>query len=335
MKITVIGPTSAGNLGLCEVLQRKGVDHHIIPWKHEEKFFKKPLLTALDLWHIQTSDVVTLFGTWNSNNHNRKWHPVTNTRRQAFVNETNGFFVGIAKMYNVPVLCFETATLSRIRQTISGRTHWKDENPKYYRMGLNHWTYDKATFLKPTRDRLEKFIETNAQYPDMHQQLLGHGWRNNRQGKICIFVGLENDPTSTMPGSQFVKTSVEKIRQYTDREIVIKPHPLSQFHPDGYNVLSNKMTIKKLSQMLYCAVLDNSTSIFELTYMGIPCFTTKANFGYKLGNNDLTKINDIYYETPEKMREWYNEMANTEFLVYEFREDTILDYIEEMLNDNT
>ena len=41
MKITVIGPTSAGNLGLCEVLQRKGVDHHIIPWKHEEKFFKK------------------------------------------------------------------------------------------------------------------------------------------------------------------------------------------------------------------------------------------------------------------------------------------------------
>ena len=35
------------------------------------------------------------------------------------------------------------------------------------------------------------------------------------------------------------------------------------------------------------------------------------------------------------MREWYNEMANTEFLVYEFREDTILDYIEEMLNDNT
>ena len=69
--------------------------------------------------------------------------------------------------------------------------------------------------------------------------------------------------------------------------------------------------------------------------MGIFCFTTKANFGYKLGNNDLTKINDIYYETPEKMREWYNEMANTEFLVYEFREDTILDYIEEMLNDNT
>jgi len=169
----------------------------------------------------------------------------------------------------------------------------------------------------------------------MHQQLLGHRWRSNPQGKICIFVGLENDPTSTMPGSQFVKTSVEKIRQHTDREIVIKPHPLSQFHPDGYNVLSNKITIKKLSQMLYCAVLDNSTSIFELTYMGIPCFTTKANFGHKLGNNDLTKINDIYYETPEKMREWYNEMANTEFLVYEFREDTILDYIEEMLNDNT
>ena len=136
------------------MLQRKGVDHHIIPYKHEEKFFKKPLLTALDLWHIQTSDVVTLFGAVIATIIIVK-HPVTNTRRQAFVNETNGFFVGIAKMYNVPVLCFETATLSRIRQTISGRTHWKDENPKYYRMGINHWTYDKATFLKPTRDRLE------------------------------------------------------------------------------------------------------------------------------------------------------------------------------------
>ena len=29
---------------------------------YEDKYFEKPLLTALDLWHIQTSDVITLFG---------------------------------------------------------------------------------------------------------------------------------------------------------------------------------------------------------------------------------------------------------------------------------
>ena len=76
--------------------------------------------------------------------------------------------------------------------------------------------------------------------------------------------------------------------------------------------IDKKTPLKNLKERLYCAVLDNSTSIFELTFLGIPCFTSSANFGYKLKNNDLSKIEDIYYADKYEMKQWYNEMAHTE-----------------------
>lgn len=334
MKITIVGGSSCCSNLFSVLTNQNKIEYHLINIKYSTEYFDQHMLSPKDIWHIQTSDAIALFGTWGSNNRNRVWHPKDNVRRQAFTENINTFFTGVAKLYNKKVIVFETATLSRVRQVISGTKHWKDEQPRYYRMGLNHWTYGSGKFCKPKKDRLSKFIQSNQQYENaLSQQFFNHQWKNNKNGKIVIFVGLENDPTSTMPGPEFVKKSVETIKKHTNKQICIKPHPLSKYRPEGYEIIDNTITIKELASQLYCAVLDNSTSIFELTFAGIPCFTTKANFGYSLGNNDLSKINDIYYKSVDEMKNWYNEMAHTEFLLTEYKDPIILEYIKELINE--
>ena len=55
-------------------------------------FFEDPILTYTDLWNIQTSDAIVIFGTWGSVDQNRIWHPTNNKRRQAWLNNIVEFF---------------------------------------------------------------------------------------------------------------------------------------------------------------------------------------------------------------------------------------------------
>ena len=298
-----------------------------------EDFFSKNLLSIKDLYEIQNADAAFLFGTWGSTFVKRKWHPQNNLRRQAWLENINTFFTNVLDSYDKKYIVFETGTFCRVRSAISGSSNWKDEMPYYYRMGLNHWTYGKGTFCNPTTDRLELFISNNSKYKKhLRDQFYNHQWKNNNDGFIVICPGLENDPTSTKPVEQFVQDSYNEIRKYTDRPIKVKSHPKSSIDYSNYEKIPKTETFKNLSGKMYCAVLDNSTSIFELTFLGIPCFTSNANFGYKLGNNDLSKINDIYYSNKEDMTKWYNEMAHTEFTLEEIGSNFILSKIEELIN---
>ena len=335
MKTVTVGASNA-----ISKIQSIYPDNYHIKLDYTKEFFEDNLLSVNDLYHIQNADVCFLFGTWGSKNEKRQWHPENNLRRQAWLENVNTFFTGIFQLYNKKFIVFETGTLCRIRSAISGSSHWKDEKPLYYRMGLNHWTYGKTTFCKPSSDRLSLFIDQNKHYEkQLTEQLYNHQWKNNENGAIMICPGLENDPTATMPIKEFVDNTYRTLREFTDRKIIVKPHPHTRVDFSKYETVYtvktpawDKPALKKIASELYCAVLDNSTSIFELTFLGVPCFTSKANFGYKLGNNNLSKINDIHYNTPEQMREWYNEMAHTEFLLAELENESIKKYIEELVN---
>jgi len=306
---------------------------------YSENFFEKNLITVRDLYKIQHADVCFIYGTWGSKNRNRVWHPVNNVRRQAWLENINTFFTSLFKLYNKKFIVLETGTLCRIRNAFVGAEGmlWKKTRPIYYRMALNHWTYGKAKFCKPTSDRLSQYYKNNPAF-DMNEQLNSHTWKNNLNGDIIICPGLENDPTATKPVEQFVLDTYNELKKYTDKNIIIKPHPGSKI--DYLEVIGGDVEIiektkayKDIADNLYCAVLDNSTSIFELTFLGIPCFTSSANFGYKLGNNDLSKVNNIHYNTSEQMKEWYNEMAYTEFSEHEFRTGNVKNSIEELVNE--
>ena len=314
---------------------KNGFFNYDIPIQYNDN----KVINMKDLYYINNCDVVLFFGTFGSKHPKRQWQPDTQNRRQAWLETINSFISKYCKSINKKIIVFETGTLCRIRQSISGTSHWKDEKPYYYRMGLNHWTYGKAKFANPKKDILKKYFINNPNYESLlSKQFYNHQWKNNKDGYILICPGLENDPTATKPIDQFVEETYNEIRKYTNRKIIVKPHPHTRIDFSKYETIHNKLepgwnklSFKNLADKIYCAVLDNSTSIFELTFLGIPFFTNKANFGYKLKNNNLSNIENIHYCTPEEMKEWYNEMAHTEFTLNEIGTNEHLEIIKEML----
>lgn len=87
-----------------------------------------------------------------------------------------------------------------------------------------------------------------------------------------------------------------------------------------------------VSNGCYCAVMDDSTSLFELVNYGIPCVTSRLSFGASLGNCSISEIEILNYPSSQEMLEWYRNMACTEFMHAEFGSPGILKYLMELID---
>jgi len=241
-----------------------------------------------------------------------------------------------AKHFNKNIIHLESATLSRMKCNYINK-FYKVIPPRFYRMGLNHWVFSHTKWCKPIKGRLEKnlkLIEEENKFT--FKNVFNHQWKNNKDGYIVILPGLEDDPTSSIPVAEFVAQTVHWIKKATNRKIVVKAHPHSKLTYEnlGVEVMTGPTRLTDLAKDLYCAVLDSSTSIFELTELGIPTITTQHSFGVGLGNTDYTKIENLHYASSEEVLKWYEQMASTEFLMSEFAdEDFITPRIMELLDE--
>jgi hypothetical protein len=100
---------------------------------------------------------------------------------------------------------------------------------------------------------------------------------------------------------------------------------------EDVEVVDRDVTLNSIIDRVYCGVLGESTSIFQLINLGIPCITSKYNFGVELENTNIDKIEDLYYAEPEEVLEWYKMVSYTEFTLKEFDSDIILHYIKELI----
>src|SRR6056300_560308 len=297
--------------------------HEIINLSNTDSFNYK------NFYDMKTCDFFLNNGTFGSEHPKRQWVPNANNHKMAVMNHRNDLLNMFAYNYNKKIIHIESATLSRMKCNYINK-FYKEIPPRYYRMGLNHWVYSKTKWCKTIKGRLEKNIKlieeaNNIKFLNVHN----HQWKNNKDGYILILPGLEDDPTSSVPVEQFVTQSVETIRKHTDRRIVIKAHPHSKL--TYKNLISSNVTVMTGSSKIvdfkndiYCAVLDSSTSIFELTELGIPTITTIHSFGSLLGNTDLTKVENLEYKNSGDVLEWFEKMASTEFLLSEFNNEKII-----------
>jgi len=190
---------------------------------------------------------------------------------------------------------------------------------------------------------LAKFTNEFRNLYEVNLNFKNHRWRNQKRdyGKIFILPGLEQDPTSSEPPEQWVVKAVKKIRQQTDRPIVIKPHPLSEIkyrkivdECKNIEILNEPEKIKNLVTKMYCAVVDNSTSVFELLDFGIPVFCSGDSFAAELGNTNLDNIEKIIYANDKKYHNWAQRMSCTEFSVHEWNNTDIFQYIRYLVDGN-
>lgn len=291
------------------------------------------------LYHIKTCDFFINNGTFGSDHPKRNWLPNVENHKTAVMNHRNDIINMFARYYNKKIIWFESATISRMKCNYINK-FYKEIPPRFYRMGLNHWVFSKTKWPTSQQGRLNsnlKIIE--AENNIKFKNIENHQWKNNKNGFILILPGLEDDPTSSIPVDEFVRDNIKKIRKITDRKIVVKAHPHSKL--EYKNIEEKDVTVvvggNKIVDMqndIYCAVLDSSTSIFELVNLGIPTITTKHSFGADLKNTDISKIENLHYATSDEVYLWMEKMAATEYLLNEIGDvEFILPKIKELLNE--
>ena len=345
LKIVSLGTSNAIS-AIAFAIKQWGKGHNISLYR----IFKKPgkALSEEDVDNLKNCDAYLVNGTWGSTSPQRQKYKtvdiekdkdgkIIDFKRFAWMEYINLQANLLSKKYNKPLLVTESATLSRIKCNYID-TWYKKTGPRYYRMGKNQWTYGKTKWCKPLNfQRLNNMIMLTERYNSevKLENIYNHQWKNNKDGAVLIVPGLEHDPTSSMPVTEFIKTTVEKVRKATTRKILVKAHPHSKIViedlVEDVEVVDRDISLNSIIDKVYCGVLGESTSIFQLINLGIPCITSKYNFGVELENTNIDKIEDLYYAKPEEVLEWYKMVSYTEFTLQEFDSDKIFPYIKELI----
>lgn len=300
--------------------------------------------------NFDNADVIVLNGTWGSELRKKTYlkgyedgefidgyipdieyegDEIPYLNRSATLDYINTELVRMAREQNKPVVVFESSTVSRAEMNYRTDFSLKDHT----RVGLESWIYGEGKWLHT--DDFESLQTVNA------PRLFNHGWRHDKSnGAIYIFAGFEMDPTSTQHPKDFLLETVDKIRSKTNRRICIKVHPISNLQKRAkkllrqykdIHIIEKHVPIQNFYQDMYCAVIDNSTSIFELIDAGIPTFCSESNFGSELLNTDVENICDPYLASKREVIRWAKRMSCTELHKNIILSDDIVTYVEKLV----
>ena len=154
-----------------------------------------------------------------------------------------------------------------------------------------------------------------------------------------IIGGYDGDPSHSYDSvSDFITAVHTAVRKVSNRKIVFRPHPYSpEHHKDllaelGIDIISPALGLRDVVADCYCAAIDNSTSVFELINLGIPCVCTASSFAVNLGNTDLSKVESLDYPDSSQVLDWYKDMSFTEFSTDELYSEDIGRYIRELVD---
>lgn len=298
---------------------------------------------------FEKSDVVIINGTWgndlrkelylkrdantgefilNAPEYRHRDGSISYKIRSAILDAINSEIRKRAIELKKPIVVFESCTISR-----SEKNYISDYNIKSHsRLSLDSWIYGNGKWLEE-RDFLNQPVVNS-------KNLYDHTWKMNEQGSIYIFTGSEIDPTSTTKVYDFLQSTIKTIRTCTERKIRIKLHPISFLKRDYENfvneypnveLIDQKIPLKNLYSDMYCAVIDNSTSIFELIDAGIPTYCSNVNFGRGLLNTNIETVNNPYLASKEEVLRWTNQMCCTEIPAANFSKKETIKQIERLI----
>ena len=123
---------------------------------------------------------------------------------------------------------------------------------------------------------------------------------------------------------QWVQTTVETLKQYTDREIVVRERA-----PQRIDRISTDTLQEALDNDVFALVTFNSVAATESIFHGIPAFTlAPSNAASPVSLQDLSKIETPYYPDNEKRYAWACHLAYGQFHVSELRNGRAKYYLE-------
>jgi hypothetical protein len=258
-------------------------------------------------------DVAVMLGSWKARD--RAHHEV----RSSIVEGAHCFIV------------IETPLLGRVMF----------QKSKQHRIGVNGFLNNQGLF-SPSNcqpDRLEKL------------GIKWDGWQNNKEGHIVLLLQLPGDASlRNIDLYDWARFVIAKIRQYTDKEILVRSHPGHQpKDADGYHkflsdvVLTNK-NVKfsvgrntALSEDLknaYCTVSYSSGSGIDSILHGIPTIATDpGNFAFDVSSNFIEDINDPRLAADSEIHKWLTKLSYSQWSPEEMAEGLPWAHLLPMINN--
>jgi hypothetical protein len=125
--------------------------------------------------------------------------------------------------------------------------------------------------------------------------------------KPCKFYGITK--------YDWVKQTVETIKQHTDRPIEIRERA-----PKRIDRIANDTLQQALDNDVFALVTFNSVAAIESVFHGIPTFTmAPANAASPVALQDLSQIDTPYYADKDKLYAWACHLAYGQFHVNELK----------------
>lgn len=136
--------------------------------------------------------------------------------------------------------------------------------------------------------------------------------------KPCKFYGIDLE--------QWLEQTVETIKQFTDRPIVIRDRA-----PKREDRINTSTLKEALNDDVFALVTYNSVAATESVLYGIPAFTlAPTNAASPVSSQDLSQIENPYYPDPDKLIAWASHLAYGQFHVSELKSGEAMRKLYEM-----
>lgn len=135
--------------------------------------------------------------------------------------------------------------------------------------------------------------------------------------KPCNFYNINRD--------QWVKETIEEIKKYTDRPIIIRDKPLRRERLGNASV-----PIWLQENNVHCLVTYNSIAATEAISVGIPAIALAPGAADALCTNTISSIEKPYYPEEEKVIAWQNWLAYCQYTTPELKNGTAIGLIKDL-----
>ena len=142
---------------------------------------------------------------------------------------------------------------------------------------------------------------------------------------------------------KWFEQQITEIRKYSDRPIVVRPHPRNHMNIDTTKFKNVKVIAPIKDQNTYddtdfnqklknaWAVVNHSSNpAMQSVFNGVPVFVSEASLSYDVGNSSLADINNP--KMPDRQN-WANSLAYTEWTTEEIKQGLPWERIKKRLKE--
>jgi hypothetical protein len=168
--------------------------------------------------------------------------------------------------------------------------------------------------------------------------IVAHPWRTTGDKILIALQRSDSNLWHDMPAvGQWLNHQIQLIKQYTNRTIVVRPHPRQPIPLDGV-LIQNPMQLPGTYddfdfidslQDVYAVINHNSSCAVQSILGGIPAVTSSASIAASVSATSIADINCL--PRPDR-QQWVNDLAWSEWTVEEIAAGVPLQFLQSMIS---